>query len=457
MTPIQVSPYKFSNLNDDEFVFYAISQFTPRKNFPAVLKAYLTEFQNNEKVTLVLKTYLINPGVQSEKEKIIQAVKDIKAKLYLKQYPKIVLVSDLLSREQIFQLHQRGDCCLSFHSSEGFGLTPAEAMFMGKPVVATDYSATTDFISEATGFPVKYQMTPVFGMPWENYVGTDEWADINIIDAKKQMRYVYEHQEEAKQKGLVGQQFIKDNFSYEKVGQLIKERINDIKYQKEKNRMNKIFKNVFIGSWQDAKKVQNDKDWLIFTVANNTEIKGHYNYPIVETGFGSFDFDLFKEAVETIMTFVDSDKNLLVHCHSGENRAPAIAMCLLILDKKWTLKRAYKYVQNIRRLIEPSFKMLEFISQITGAKYSFETWENPKLELTETEKQVETLYSTLLGRQVDPDGLIFYSDLIDTNKKTISELEEILKGSEEYKNRQKRILFDSEHSESTDALSFYIL
>jgi len=49
---------------------------------------------------------------------------------------------------------------LSLHRSEGFGLVPAEAMALGKPVIATDWSGTTDFLDDSCAIPVPYQLVP---------------------------------------------------------------------------------------------------------------------------------------------------------------------------------------------------------------------------------------------------------------------------------------------------------
>ena len=43
----------------------------------------------------------------------------------------------------------------SSHASEGFGLTIAEAMELGKVVVATDYGGSRDFLDASCGFPVR--------------------------------------------------------------------------------------------------------------------------------------------------------------------------------------------------------------------------------------------------------------------------------------------------------------
>jgi glycosyltransferase involved in cell wall biosynthesis len=49
------------------------------------------------------------------------------------------------------------DCYLSLHRCEGFGLTLAEAMFYGKPTIATRFSGNLDFMNRANSFLVDYQ------------------------------------------------------------------------------------------------------------------------------------------------------------------------------------------------------------------------------------------------------------------------------------------------------------
>src|SRR5207245_6112526 len=56
---------------------------------------------------------------------------------------RIIVTDEVLSRGQIGALYHLCDCYVSLHRSEGFGLTPAEAMAMGKPVIATGYGGNT--------------------------------------------------------------------------------------------------------------------------------------------------------------------------------------------------------------------------------------------------------------------------------------------------------------------------
>jgi glycosyltransferase involved in cell wall biosynthesis len=65
-----------------------------------------------------------------------------------------------LSRADAEALMLCCDVLLSLHRSEGFGLVPAEAMMLGKPVVATDWSATTEYMDADSAALVPARLVP---------------------------------------------------------------------------------------------------------------------------------------------------------------------------------------------------------------------------------------------------------------------------------------------------------
>ena len=67
-----------------------------------------------------------------------------------------LLIDRPMSGDAMTDLMAAADIYASPHSSEGFGLTIAEAMEMGKIVVATDYGGSRDFLDPETGFPVRW-------------------------------------------------------------------------------------------------------------------------------------------------------------------------------------------------------------------------------------------------------------------------------------------------------------
>jgi glycosyltransferase involved in cell wall biosynthesis len=71
-----------------------------------------------------------------------------------------VLVDRSMGVDAARTLMDAADIYASPHASEGFGLTIAEAMARGKPVIASDYGGSTDFLDASCGFPIRCT-------PWE--------------------------------------------------------------------------------------------------------------------------------------------------------------------------------------------------------------------------------------------------------------------------------------------------
>lgn len=74
---------------------------------------------------------------------------------------RIVLMDGPLSRAGTCGLIRNANCFVSLHRAEGFGRVIAEAMFLGTPVIATDYSGSTTFLDKSNGFPVPYTLKDV--------------------------------------------------------------------------------------------------------------------------------------------------------------------------------------------------------------------------------------------------------------------------------------------------------
>jgi glycosyltransferase involved in cell wall biosynthesis len=74
--------------------------------------------------------------------------------------PNIRIETRLLPAADSHALTRCADIVLSLHRSEGFGLVPAEAMFLERPVIATDFSGTTDFLDAGCGMPVPFRLVP---------------------------------------------------------------------------------------------------------------------------------------------------------------------------------------------------------------------------------------------------------------------------------------------------------
>lgn len=222
-----VPEFNLEGINGDEFVFYSIFQWQERKNPYGLLSAYTTAFTGIDDVVLVLKTY--RNDQESDKESIKQLIVDYKKYVNLDHFPKMYLIVENMSRNNIMALHKRGDCFVLLQRSEGWGLPHFEASSMGKPTITSAYGGQTDFLKKDNSYLVDYQLTPVAGMPWSPYYRGDQWwCEPDIKQSVDLMRHVYDNRGEAREKGLRARKYIEDNFTWDSVGDLIVNRLKRI-------------------------------------------------------------------------------------------------------------------------------------------------------------------------------------------------------------------------------------
>lgn len=200
----------------DKFAFYSIFQWSERKNPTGLIRAFWAAFTGRDDVRLVIKSYRRDHSA-GEQAKIKQEIAALKSKVKLRHYPEIEFIGDLLSRQEITDLHLNSDCFVLPHRAEGWGLPHYESMSYGNPVIATGYSSNMDFMTPENSFPLNYTLTPVMGMEWLPpwYEGNMLWAEPDLSHLVDTMRWVVDNREGVQQKAELGRQDLKDKFSWD--------------------------------------------------------------------------------------------------------------------------------------------------------------------------------------------------------------------------------------------------
>lgn len=162
-----------------------------RKNPAGLIAAFSDAFSPGDGPILVVKT--IN-GDQRPTE--LQSLQRL-----VRGRSDIVLLDGYLDRERNGALMNLCDCYVSLHRSEGFGLTMAEAMALGKPVIATGYSGNLDYMDHQTAYlvPSSPARVPDGCFP---YPAGGTWAEPNLPAAASLMRRVAENPAEAADLGV---------------------------------------------------------------------------------------------------------------------------------------------------------------------------------------------------------------------------------------------------------------
>ena len=205
----------------DRFIFLFSFDFfsvLERKNPLGLIAAFKKAFRLQEGPLLLIKT--INGAERSrDLERVRLAAQD---------RPDILIRDGYLSPAEKSALMAESDCYVSLHRSEGFGLTMAEAMALGKPVIATGYSGNTEFMTSENSYLCSYGYGRV-GEGAEPYSAESRWADPDLDEAALFMREVYAAPEKAKVRGLRAADDIRRYHSARIAGEAIRDRIRVIR------------------------------------------------------------------------------------------------------------------------------------------------------------------------------------------------------------------------------------
>jgi glycosyltransferase involved in cell wall biosynthesis/SAM-dependent methyltransferase len=176
-------------LPQDGFLFLYVHDYhstAARKNPVGVVEAFKRAFPPGAGAKLVLKS--INAeNVIHEHDRVALAAGD---------HPDIALIDAYVSAGEKNAMIAACDCYVSLHRSEGFGLTAAEAMLLGKPVIATRYGGNLEFMSDEGSYLVDWSPTAV-GEDAHPYPAHGVWADPDLDQAAALMREVFEDPERA--------------------------------------------------------------------------------------------------------------------------------------------------------------------------------------------------------------------------------------------------------------------
>ncbi len=203
------------------FIFLCMADMfsTPeRKNPVAAVEAFLrAEWPQQEECYLVIK--IINSFHRPDIMKLLNE--------FARRYRSILLIDGYLDRPRVNALIGCCDCFVSLHRAEGFGLPLAEAMHMGKPVIATGWSGNMDFMTPWNSFPVRYENVRIretVGSYKEGFT----WADPDIDHCTELMRTVVADRSLAASVGDNAAADIRRDYSPLKIGQLMKQRLSQI-------------------------------------------------------------------------------------------------------------------------------------------------------------------------------------------------------------------------------------
>jgi len=199
------------------YTFLSVFEWGERKAPEVLLRAYSRAFTHKDDVFLLLKVTNHDPGV------------DVKAQIAALNLPQdgppiALLYNQELPFHQMGSLYRSVDCFVLSTRGEGWGMPILEAMACGLPVIATGWSAHTDFLNESNAYPLRVTGLVPARAKCPYYTGF-HWAQPDEDHLVHLLRHVYEHRDEAAAKGTVASEEVLTRWTWRQAAQRIKKRL----------------------------------------------------------------------------------------------------------------------------------------------------------------------------------------------------------------------------------------
>ncbi len=208
-------------LPEDCYLFlfaFDLTSLQARKNPQAVMAAFRKAFPDpSSKTALVVKVL----GAENNPRDFVSLQEAART------VPNCRFITDTLSRREVYELQHACDCFVSLHRSEGFGLSVAEAMYLGKPVISTHWSATAEYVNERNGCPVACQLKPL-DQSHASYAKGELWAEADVDHAAHFMKRLVANPAWGVQLGRQAAADIRRDFSPAAIGRLYRRRLESM-------------------------------------------------------------------------------------------------------------------------------------------------------------------------------------------------------------------------------------
>lgn len=215
--PGYYNPEIVSYKKHNRYTFLTVFEWGERKAPEVLLRAYSKAFTAKDDVVLLCKVNNNDSSIHVENE--------IRKLGMPADGPEIVLLYNTAFDDyDMPTLYRSADCFVTATRGEGWGMPILEAMACGLPTIATNWSAQTDFMNEKYAYPVEVEKLIDAKAKCAYYEGF-QWAQVSEEHLIHQMRYVYEHREEAVARGRNAGDYVRKEFSWDRAAQKMKERI----------------------------------------------------------------------------------------------------------------------------------------------------------------------------------------------------------------------------------------
>lgn len=208
------------------YTFLSVFQWMERKGYDVLLDSWAKAFRASDPVRLVLRSHSFGSSLPVARQ--LEAFLASRG-LHRDDLAPIHLIEEFLPDDRLPELFAAIDCFVLPSRGEGWCIPCMEAMAAAKPVIATAWSAQTDYLDQDNSWLLDPRRTVAIGASArkENpYLEPDhQWADPDPDQLASLLRYAFEHPEEGRAKGRKGAHDVRTKWTPERTATAIAGRL----------------------------------------------------------------------------------------------------------------------------------------------------------------------------------------------------------------------------------------
>ena len=208
-TPLPLPPLASPAAASRPFRFLSVFKWELRKGWDCLLRAYFEEFAPSEAVELVLKTRPFHSSGDFG-ALIADFVRETGLPPRASSRPAVRILDEEMPLSELPSLYAAADAFVLPSRGEGWGRPHVEAMAMGLPVIATNWSGPTAFLDESVGYPLQYALEPVAA---ELNLKGHNWAEPSITHLRTLLRHLVNEPAEGRARGQAARERMRTHFS----------------------------------------------------------------------------------------------------------------------------------------------------------------------------------------------------------------------------------------------------
>lgn len=229
-----------SGLTANSFKFYYVGDMNDRKNIKSIVRCFHSEFDKSENVSLLIKVNKFGKSPEETHRELEQQARTEKQaiRIYpsINDYKKDAVVSVELSNDDLYSLHNYGNCFVSPSHGEAWSIPSLDALGFGNTPICSNFGGPQEFIDPSNLYTGKL-IDGVFScckcsdaaFP-DMFTGREYWFQPCEKQIRDSMRNYYElymqnpvkHKQQSMQAGIEAV----EKFSYKNIGQKMLEVLN---------------------------------------------------------------------------------------------------------------------------------------------------------------------------------------------------------------------------------------